>query len=131
MPGSKRHSGFTPHMQQESKLPSKAKRKKSGHGGARKGAGRKPGSVNKGCVTCALLTRQLEAAERREQALLKQVSKLTDQIGCVIENKFDSVRITPEQMPEPSGPTFPVEQLMDVHAHDDSDFISTVKEMTH
>jgi hypothetical protein len=97
--------------------------KKSGHGGARPGAGRKPAEL--ACPTCKILSQQLELSQQREAKLLKQLERKDAQIGCVIENKFETVRINCP-MPQPDKPALPVDQMMDVEATDDQGFVDTI-----
>lgn len=103
------------------------RQKKSKHGGKRPGAGRKVG----GCSTCAILKQQLAESAERERRLIKMLDKKDDQIGMVVQSKFDTVRVANLPMPEDQKPLIPLDQLTDVTHLDDQDFVNTVAGMTH
>lgn len=101
-------------------MQAKKKARKSNHGGARAGAGRKAAST---CPMCAILAEQLKLAGDREKLLMKQIDRKDQQIGTVIESKFETVRVSNQPLPEPDRPAMPVEQLMDVEGVSDEDFL--------
>jgi hypothetical protein len=80
---------------------------------------------------CAVLKEQLEQAHDRELKLIKQVGEQSRQIGTVIENKFETVRVLRKDIPQADKPAMPLEQLMDVEAVDDQQFIQNMSEITH
>lgn len=112
------------HMRRELKLPKQLKKIKTNHGGARQGAGRKPANALT-CATCQILSEQLRAANEREKALMKQLERKDSQIGMVIENKFETVRVS-GPLPQMEKPALPVDQLMDVEATDDQGFLNAL-----
>lgn len=103
--------------------------KKTNHGGARPGSGRKSASALR-CPTCVILAEQLRLASEREKSLLKKLDVKDAQIGTVIDSKFETVRISNLPRPEPDKPAMPIDQLMDVEAVDDGQFLKTVSELT-
>ena len=107
----------------------KKKASKAKHGGRREGAGRKAATALR-CPMCVILAEQLELAAEREKALMKQLGVKDAQIGQVIENKFETVRIVNKDLPQASGSAMPIEQLMDVEAVDDQQFIQKMSEIT-
>ena len=78
-----------------------------------------------------LLAEQLQQAHEREQNLIRQLGEQSRQIGTVIDNKFETVRVTASQVPVAQSPAFPVDQLTDVESTDDQDFVRQVSEMSH
>jgi hypothetical protein len=76
-----------------------------------------------------ILSRQLELAAERERVLLKQLGVTQAQIGTVIDNKFETVRVSNQPLPEVDRPAMPLEQLTDVDQTSDEDFVNTVSRM--
>lgn len=110
-------------------MPSRAKAKqKSNHGGRREGAGRKPANALR-CPTCTFLSEQLQLAHDREQKLIRQIGEQSRQIGQVIENRFETVRVAHKDLPQADKSAMPIEQLQDIP--DDQEFVSTVAGLTH
>lgn len=103
-------------------------KKKSNHGGARPGAGRKPANALT-CPMCSILARQLELAGEREKVLLKQLGVKDAQIGTVIDSKFETIRVSNQPLPEVDRPAMPLEQLTDVDQTSDEEFLNTVSRM--
>jgi hypothetical protein len=112
----------------EHSLPAKTKAKKTGHGGRREGAGRKSASALT-CPMCVILARQLELAQEREKGLMRQIAQQSGQIGTVISNKFETVRISGQPLPEAGKAVMPLDQLVDVETVEDEQFVETVAGM--
>ena len=106
-------------------------KRKSQHGGKRKGAGRKPGSVSKPvCQTCAILLKQLEAADVREKRLMRQLEAKDQQIGQVITSKFETFNFSGERQESNVAPGLPIETLSGITNYDDSEqFIDKAQEV--
>jgi hypothetical protein len=108
-----------------------ATKRRPQHGGKRKGAGRKPGSVSKpSCDTCAILLRQLEAADVREKRLMRQLEAKDQQIGQVITSKFETFNLSGERQESNVGPGLPIETLSGITNYDDSEqFLEKAQEV--
>lgn len=81
------------------------------------------------CPTCAILLEQLREARNREARLNRQLEKKDEQVGMVLQSKFETVHIAADKVPESSGPLLPIESLMDVQAYDDQAFIDKTASM--
>lgn len=101
--------------------------KKPTHGGKRKGAGRKP--AQPACPTCAILLKQLEAAEVREKRLMRQLESKDEQIGTVITSKFETFNMSGPRPESNVAPGLPVEMLNDVQQYDDEQFVKEAEKM--
>jgi len=104
-------------------------KRKSQHGGKRKGAGRKPGSVSKPvCQMCTILLKQLEAADVREKRLLKQLESKDQQIGQVITSKFETFNFSGPKPESNIGPALPIEALSQDY-EDSAEFVAAAQEV--
>lgn len=101
--------------------------KKPQHGGKRKGAGRKPGQP--ACKTCAILLKQLEAADVREKRLMRQLESKDEQIGTVITSKFETFNMSGPRPESNVAPGLPIEMLNDVQNFDDKDFVEAAEKV--
>lgn len=108
-----------------------ATKRKPQHGGKRTGAGRKPGTVSKSaCQTCAILLKQLEAADVREKRLMRQLESKDQQIGQVITSKFETFNASGERQESNVAPGLPIETLSGITNYDDSEqFIEKAQEV--
>lgn len=83
------------------------------------------------CQTCIILLEQLREARLREARLSRQLERKDEQIGMVIQSKFETVHLSSGHGGnESSGPVLPIDSLMDVAAHDDEAFINSVRGVT-
>jgi len=108
----------------------KTTKRKPQHGGKRKGAGRKPGSVSRPvCTTCAILLKQLEDARLREGRLMRQLESKDEQIGQVITSKFETFNFSGPKPESNIAPGLPIETFSGVQVYDDSaEFIAKAQE---
>ena len=103
---------------------------KHNHGGKRKGAGRKPGSVAKpACQTCAILLKQLEDARSREARLMRNLEAKDEQIGQVITSKFETFNMSGPKPESNVAPGLPIEMLNDVETYDDEQFVKAAEKV--
>lgn len=106
-----------------------AAKRRTQHGGMRKGAGRKPGGMP-ACQTCAILLKQLEAADVREKRLMRQLEAKDQQIGQVITSKFETFNFSGERQESNVAPGLPIETLSGITNYDDSEqFIEKAQEV--
>jgi hypothetical protein len=80
------------------------------------------------CQTCTVLLEQLKEARLREARLSRQLERKDEQIGMVIQSKFETVHLSSEHNTDDKmSPVLPLDSLMDVQAHDDEAFINQVR----
>lgn len=83
------------------------------------------------CQTCAVLLEQLREARLREARLCRQLERKDEQIGMVIQSKFETVHLSSEHADnEKMSPVLPLDSLMDVQTHDDEAYINQVRSVT-
>jgi hypothetical protein len=81
------------------------------------------------CKSCQILNEQLREARLREQRMARMLEKKDEQIGMVLESKFETFHVSGEQPKNQIGPVLPIDSLMDVTAYDDEQFVRKAEEM--